>query len=50
MLSYVINCPQLSLLPGQALPAYLTKSTFKKDQQMLSAQMLTGIPEVSSAV
>lgn len=34
----------------QALPAYLTKSTFKKDQQMLSAQMLTGIPEVDLGI
>ena len=32
-----------------ALPEHLRKSTFKKDQQMLSAQMLTGIPEVSFA-
>merc|ERR1711928_192422 len=30
----------------QALPEHLKKSTFKKDQQMLSAQMLAGIPEV----
>jgi len=34
----------------QALPGHLTKSTFKKDQQMLSAQMLTGIPEVDLGI
>jgi len=34
----------------QALPKHLTKSTFKKDQQMLSAQMLTGIPEVDLGI
>lgn len=34
----------------QALPQHLTKSTFKKDQQMLSAQMLTGIPEVDLGI
>merc|ERR1719192_619749 len=33
-----------------SLPAHLTKSTFKKDQQMISAQMLTGIPEVDLGI
>merc|ERR1719402_1166389 len=33
-----------------ALPEHLRKSTFKKDQQMLSAQMLTGIPEVDLGI
>lgn len=33
-----------------ALPQHLTKSTFKKDQQMISAQMLTGIPEVDLGI
>jgi len=33
-----------------ALPKHLTKSTFKKDQQMLSAQMLSGIPEVDLGI
>merc|ERR1719436_1785011 len=33
-----------------SLPAHLTKSTFKKDQQMLSAQMLSGIPEVDLGI
>jgi len=34
----------------QALPEHLKKSTFKKDQQMLSAQMLAGIPEVDLGI
>lgn len=33
-----------------SLPSHLTKSTFKKDQQMISAQMLTGIPEVDLGI
>merc|ERR1712126_49437 len=33
-----------------ALPEHLTKSTFKTDQQMISAQMLTGIPEVELGI
>ena len=33
-----------------ALPEHLRKSTFKKDQQMLSAQMLSGIPEVDLGI
>merc|ERR1719282_1030949 len=33
-----------------SLPQHLTKSTFKKDQQMISAQMLTGIPEVDLGI
>jgi len=33
-----------------ALPEHLVKSTFKKDQQMLSAQMLSGIPEVDLGI
>merc|ERR1719319_1558068 len=33
-----------------SLPEHLRKSTFKKDQQMLSAQMLTGIPEVDLGI
>jgi len=33
-----------------SLPEHLTKSTFKKDQQMISAQMLTGIPEVDLGI
>jgi len=34
----------------RALPEHLTKSTFKKDQQMISSQMLTGIPEVDLGI
>ena len=33
-----------------ALPEHLRRSTFKKDQQMLSAQMLSGIPEVDLGI
>jgi len=33
-----------------SLPEHLRKSTFKKDQQMLSAQMLSGIPEVDLGI
>ena len=33
-----------------SLPQHLTKSTFKTDQQMISAQMLTGIPEVELGI
>ena len=31
-------------------PVMFRKSTFKKDQQMLSAQMLSGIPEVDLGI
>ena len=34
----------------KALPQHLTRSTFKKDQQMISSQMLTGIPEVDLGI
>jgi len=47
------NVPQY-LSPEDAallsLPEHLRKSTFKKDQQMLSAQMLSGIPEVDLGI
>ena len=41
----IVLCP-FDAKDFQALPEHLKKSTFKKDQQMLSAQMLAGIPEV----